>query len=424
MTDIPPPNGGVVHRSLASGTGYMVVGTFVAAVGAYAFQVIAARALGSSEFAPIAVLWTIQFLVFTTVFLPMEQLTIRRLNSTSPNAAPWRLFAIVTAASIAVAVAFAAATLDRLLDGDPAYLLVVAALVAGYGGFALGRGFLAGNRRFREYGLTVLAESLLRLALAGALLAVGVGTIGVAWTLVAGSLVVYVWRPFRLDPGRLGDVARGTTATLAAFVGATASAQTIVAAGPLVVGALGASRSEISIVFETFLLFRAPLTISYSLIARVLPPFTTLVERGERSVLRAWTIRLAAVAAITAVVGYASGRVLGPAVVAFLLGEEFRPPSGLAAYAGAGVALATVALFTQQMLIAMRATGTLAVAWVSGLVVAGLTVMAAGGSPSMRVGLGFLLGEATAFSLIVAFILAHLRRRGRDAPSPTGGMTT
>jgi O-antigen/teichoic acid export membrane protein len=393
----------------------MVVGTLVAALAAYGFQVIVARALGTAAFAPIAVLWTLQFLAFTTLFLPMEQLTIRRLNAELPDAAPWRLYALVIVGSVVLAVAFAVATLDRLLEGETAYLFVVAALMVGYAGFALGRGFLAGNRRFREYGLTTLGESTLRLALAVALVQLGVGTVGLAWTLVSGSLVVYAWRPFRSDPGRVRSVAPGAVSTLAAFIAATSASQTLVASGPLVVGALGGSRSQVSIFFETFLLFRAPLTVAYSLIARVLPPFTTFVEHGERDVLRSWALRLGALGAASAVIGYVSGRTLGPAAVALLLGEEFRPPSALAAYAGSGVGVATVALFTQQMLIAMRATPLLAGAWITGLTAAGATVALASGDPSLRVGLGFLVGEVVAFSLIVGFILERLSRTPRAA---------
>jgi O-antigen/teichoic acid export membrane protein len=405
MADIPHDS---VSRPDATGTGYMVVGTLIAALAAYGFQVIAARSLGSTAFAPIAVLWTIQFLAFTTVFMPMEQLTIRRLNAETPDAAPWGLFLLAIVAAAALGVAFTAVALDRLLEGEPAYLVLVAALIVGYGGFALGRGFLAGNRRYREYGLTTLSESLFRLALAVLLLRLGVGTVGLGWTLVAGSLVVYVFRPFRADPGRVRGVGRGTVAALAAFVGATSASQTIVAAGPLVVGLLGGTRADVSIVFETFLLFRAPLTVAYSLIARVLPPFTTFVETGRREVLRRWALRLGALGAVAAVAGYVGGATIGPGSVALLLGEEFRPPSGLAAYAGAGVAIATVALFTQQMLIALRATTVLAAAWITGLAAASAAVVVAAGTPIMRVGLGFLVGEVVAFVLIVALVLRRL----------------
>lgn len=391
------------------GTGYMVVGTAVAALGAYGFQVLIARSLGTHAVAPIAVLWTLQFLAFTTLFMPMEQLTIRRLSAEQPTGPPWRLFLGVIVVAAVAAVGFTWIALDRLLDGEPAYLAIAGALIVGYGGYALGRGYLAGNRRFTEYGLTTMVESLLRLALAALLLWFGAGTIGLAWTLVAGALAVYVWKPFALDAGRSVPPAAGTTLTLTAFVSATAASQTLLAAGPLAVGLLGGGRSEVSIFFETFLLFRAPLTVAYSLIARVLPPFTRFVETGRTEVLRLWAIRLGLLGAFAGITGFVFGRLVGPAAVALLLGEEFRPTATLAGYAAAGAAIATIALFTQQMLIALRATNRLAFAWITGLGAAAVTVAIASGTPAIRVGFGFLVGEVVAFSLIVGLILAKLR---------------
>ncbi|NIS31829.1 MAG: hypothetical protein GWO04_18590, partial [Actinobacteria bacterium] len=63
----------------------------------------------------------------------------------------------------------------------------------------------------------------------------------------------------------------------------------------------------------------------------------------------------------------------------------------------AGVVLATVTLFSQQALIAMRATGRLAMVWVGGLVAAALTIMVTDGGESLRVARAFLIGEAFAF---------------------------
>ncbi len=386
----------------------MVVGTLVAAIAAYLFQLIAGRVLGPTALAPITVLWTIQFLVFTTVFMPMEQLTIRRLNLDREHSAPWLLFLSVIVVAIGGSIAFAAATLDRLFEGENLYLVIVAVLIAGYGGFALGRGFLAGRRRYRDYGLSTLAESVFRLALAIALLAAGVGALGLGWTLVAGSLVVFVFRPFRGERQRENGAGReqGTAAALATFIVANASSQTILAAGPLVVGGLGAPAAEVSVFFQTFLLVRAPLTLAYNLISRVLPPFTRMVEKGDLGSLHRWAIRTAVLGAALAAAGYAAGHALGPALVELFLGEEFRPSATLAALAAAGTALATLALFVQQMLIASKATGRLAIAWLAGLVVAAVVVAVTGSTPSLRVGWAFLTGEAVAFSALVVAVLA------------------
>jgi len=406
MDATAPPPARIPQALRASGTAYMIVGTLIAAVAAYLFQLVAGRDLGPTAFAPITVLWTIQFLVFTTVFVPMEQLTIRRLSEAHHTAGPWRLFAWVIAGSVLLATGFGLASRHRLLDGQWVYVPILAILIAAYGGFALGRGVLAGRRRFREYGLSTLAESVVRLVLAIVILAFGVGAVGVAWSMVAGAFVVFLWRPFHTETSS-GDVpvSPGSARALATYVGANAASQTIVAAGPLVVGALGARPAEVSVFFETFLLFRAPLTLAYGLIARVLPPFTRMVERGERSTVRRWAGRLAALGALAAGAGLLFGRAIGPGAVAMLLGAEYRPTATIAGYAAAGVAIATIALFAQQILIAQRATGALAVSWFTGLAASAAVVALTGGTASVRVGAAFLVGEAAAFVLIVVSIV-------------------
>lgn len=404
-----------VSRSprLDSGTTYMLVATALAAVAAYLFQLVVGRALGPTDFAPLTVLWTLQFLVSTTVFMPMEQLTVRRLNLDAPGATPWRLYLSVIAVTVFGATAFAAVTLDRLFAGEAAYLPVVAALVAGCGGFALGRGYLAGRRRFKEYALCTLSESVLRLALAGVLLALSVRALGLGWSLVPGSLVVWLWRPLRGERRREAAAPEaGAAAALAGFVAATAAAQTIVAAGPLVVAALGAGAAEVSVFFQTFLLLRAPLTVAYNLVSRILPPFTRLVEQGEAATIRRLVTGIGAIGAALAAAGFGAGYAAGPALVQLLLGAEYRPGALLAALAASGAVLATMALFAQQMLIAMRATGRLAAAWLAGLAAAALAVALGQAAPSLRVGWAFLIGEALAFTLLITATLTGRRRRG------------
>jgi hypothetical protein len=107
--------------------------------------------------------------------------------------------------------------------------------------------------------------------------------------------------------------------------------------------------------------------------------------------------------------GFVIGDLVGPDLVAIFLGSEYRPDALLAAYAIAGVVIATTALFVQQMLIALRATGALAGAWFGGLTAAAITIIATGGSASERVALGFVTGEAVALALIVLAVVRVAR---------------
>jgi O-antigen/teichoic acid export membrane protein len=126
----------------------------------------------------------------------------------------------------------------------------------------------------------------------------------------------------------------------------------------------------------------------------------------------------AAGALATAAAGYVVGYLIGPQAVELLLGAEFRPEAPLAALAACGVVLATFALLVQQMLVAMRATGLLAAAWLVGLAAAAITIAAASGSASMQVGWAFLIGEATAFALLVAATLASNSRSASGPQTP------
>ena len=64
----------------SDGTAYIVGGSLVAGVGAYAYQLLGGRTLGAEAFAPVSVLLTIHFLTFIVLLLPIEQLVVRRLT--------------------------------------------------------------------------------------------------------------------------------------------------------------------------------------------------------------------------------------------------------------------------------------------------------------------------------------------------------
>lgn len=385
----------------------MLVATFLSAGAAFLFVVIVGRALGPTEFAPIAVLWTVQYLATTIVYAPMELLIVRRLSSGSDERTPWALYLGVAAVCTAGALAFGIATLDRFFADDPGYVIVLVVLVAGYAGFAIGRGYLAGNRRFRDYAYAITAESVLRLLAAGVLLALSVGGLGLAATMAGAPFAVWLWRPLRGRRGR--EASRPTeqraTATFGAFVSATAAAQTLLAAGPLVVGGLGGTAAQVSVVNQTLLLLRAPLAVAFNLTSRVLPPLTRFVGSGRWDRLRRLGVLMGIGGGAIAAAVFAAGYFAGPPLVALLMGAEYRPTALLAALAAAGTVLATVALFIQQILVAMKATGRLAVAWLAALACAALTVALTGSLNAMlRVGWAFLVGEVLAFALLVTLV--------------------
>jgi O-antigen/teichoic acid export membrane protein len=97
MTGDPAPTATARGR-LGSGTAHILVATFVSAAGAFLYLLIVGRAVGPTAFAPITVLWTVQYLVTNTAYGPIELLTVRRLSRETPKATPWALYLWVTAA--------------------------------------------------------------------------------------------------------------------------------------------------------------------------------------------------------------------------------------------------------------------------------------------------------------------------------------
>ncbi|MGH9052598.1 MAG: lipopolysaccharide biosynthesis protein [Acidimicrobiia bacterium] len=396
---------GLAARLGRDGTAHMVGATGLAAMGAYLFQVVGGRVLGPVEFAPVTVLWTIQFLAFTVLLFPIEQFATRQL-ALGPERLPGRVLgsaAGVIAAVAAGTVLFVWATRERLFLGEGAFAVAAGLIVIGYGLFALGRGYLAGRRRFRAYGLVTGAESISRLVAAGLVLATIPSGLALTGTMALAPLAILLWRPFREGEGEAAD-GGGLGRFLAGYVAASAASQTILAGGPLVVAALGASPAAVSVFFVTFTLFRGPLTMGYSLLARVLPPFTRVVAEGDRARLRPWAVRLGVGGALLGALGGLVGLWVGPAIVALLFGEQFRPEPLLAAMAVAGVVVGSAAMVGNQVLVARNETPRLAVAWLAALAVAAVVLAVAPGSPSLQTGAAFVAGEAAALAFVSAAV--------------------
>lgn len=399
-----------------TGTSTMVGGVVAAAIGAYVFQVMGGRVLGSVGFAPISIMWTAQYLGYTILFLPVEQLIIRHITLRGGGRGVLRSVAgpalAVSVVGAALAAAFGFLARDSFFEGAAVYSIILSLLFLSYALYAVGRGVLGGGRRFRAYGAAVAAEAVVRIAAAALALWWLRTAEALAWSMLAAPLAVLLVRPFRRGGAAAPDAT--SQAPVASFLGwylvATAASQAILAGGPIVVGALGATPAALSVFFVTFTLFRGPISSSYHLLARVLPQFTEMAARGDQHALHVWAVRLGVAGLLLSAAGGAAGAALGPGVVALLFGDEFRPTALLAGLAAAGMLAGIVVLFVSQILIGRGATSLLALVWVSALLVAVIVVLAAPFEPVVRTGAAFVAGEAAA---LVGMVAAVLWGRGR-----------
>lgn len=403
------PRSGIVHERLTSdvsefaatarrmardGTLYVVGGTLTAAIGAYLFQMVGGRALGVAGFDPVTALLTVHLLVFSVLLLPVEQFEIRRLTLGRSGGGP-AVIAIVASATLG-ATAFIFFTRDHFFAGETGYAAIGAAGVATNALLAVARGRLAGVRRFRAYGLVSGIVALARVALAVMFLAVVHSGLSVGWALAVAPLLTLAWRPFRVSPVSTPREEEPGGRFLVGFVVASAASQVLLIAAPIGVRLLDDTPGLMSVVFVTFQLFRVPVVITQNLLARVLPPFTRLAAEGRREELRTWTLRFAAAAAVAAPVAAVGGAIVGPFAVRLLFGAGFEPGSATAAYAAAGVVIATASLLAGQVLVAEGATAHLAVAWFGGFATAILALLPAIGTADVRVARAFVVGEVVA----------------------------
>jgi O-antigen/teichoic acid export membrane protein len=166
------------------------------------------------------------------------------------------------------------------------------------------------------------------------------------------------------------------------------------------VAALGGSNHLFSVIFVTFTLYRAPLTLIFALQGRVLPYLVNLVGDASFEKLSRIARNVVVGGFALAVLGGVVGWVIGPEVVSVLYGDEFAPTDVVAMLAAAGVVAAATAQIASQVLVAEGRTSRLSLAWLGGLVVGIVVLVLVGGEIGTRVATGFAAGEVAALGLM------------------------
>jgi O-antigen/teichoic acid export membrane protein len=419
----------------SGGTYWMLVGSFIAALGAYLFQVITTRSLDEVRYAPIGTLWTIQYLTVSIFVYSVETYvtrgSLRAEAGTGPGAVS---LAKIWAALVVVALgifAFSWWFRDRLFQGQGELAVIAGCLVVAFGALMIVRGRLAGSGRFKAYGLVTASESLCRLLFALGVAAVGASTRTFAWVMPFGALAAASWWPLLKRSGPesgsqvLSAKPAGTLRFLALTTSANASTQLLLAGGPILLAFLHASPAEISVFFITVTAARLPVVFVFGgILSRLLGTFVRLAGADHGRSLRRAAAWIAVGTGAVAFLGGASAAAIGSRLIGLLFGQAFLPPWWVAAGATVGVLLATGSMVLSQMLVATGSEAQLPWPWGSALIGSGLTIAVASGSPLGRVVAGFIVGEAIALiGLTVAVLYGNrgdVAVAATDATEPFG----
>lgn len=426
-----PPVQKVLQGLRTGGTYWLLVGSLVAAVGAYLFQLITTRSLGEVRYAPIGTLWTIQYLAVSIFLYSVETYVTRgslRAESeagsgTVPLVRIWASIAIVAGAVIAFTWWFR----DQLFLGQGDLAAVAGCIVVAFGAFMIVRGRLAGSGRFKAYGLVTASESICRFVLAVGGATVGAGTRLFAWIMPFGALAAASWWPIlkrrRSDPSQEPPRARvgGTARFLALTTSANAGAQVLLAGGPLVLAFLHSTPADISVFFVTVTAARLPIVFVFGgILSRLLGTFVRLADSDHGRSLRHAAARIAVGTAVVALFGGAVAAIVGAPVIGVLFGHGFRPPWWVAAGATTGVLLATGSLVLNQVLVAMGSEARLPVVWTVALLGSALTIAVTSRSLLARVVAGFVVGEVIALIGLAVATLSATPSRAAPQVFETG----
>jgi O-antigen/teichoic acid export membrane protein len=375
LTPVGEASAAAETRKYGKSAGLLTLALGSAGLLAYAFFALASHSLSREDYGEIVVLWSVVFVLASTLFRPIEQLLSRTLAEREQigddTGHVWRVAATiqagVTLAAVLVLLLLHGPITDNLLEGGEVLFWVLVGALIGFGGSYFARGFLAGRRQFGLYATLLVFEGSARLlfALAVALgIAEGIDVvaIGIAAAPIASMAVMPFAISRRRSPASLagtgeGSLAPGTEpeftlsrggAFAAAVLMIMLSEQIMVSSGALFVRAAEGAAAA-GFIFNVLMVARAPLVLFQAIAASLLPHLTRLRARGDSTGADAF--RMSVNTTLLTIVCFAAATTLGvlaigPDVMQLAFGDKFTYDRlGLAIVAvGMGFYLSAAAL--------------------------------------------------------------------------------
>jgi O-antigen/teichoic acid export membrane protein len=360
--------------------------TALTALCGYAVVYLAARDLAPSGFSIFGVFWG-AFGLVTGAANGLLQETTREIRSTlyagesaagAPRIHPLRVAAMVGVAAAVVIAGSSPLWSPRVFVEER--WLSVALLSVGLAGFCLHStllGMLAGANRWTQYGVLMVTDALIRVAIAVATFVIGWGLAGFLWATVGGAvawLITLATSPTARSTARL--LASGS---MAVFLRGTAHSITAAGASAILVMGfpvlLKLTSNELGaqggVIILAVTLTRAPLLVPLmAMQGNLIAHFVD--ERTDR--LRALLAPAVIIAGIGAI-GVAAAGLVGPWLLRVGFGAQYNASGELLAWlTAAAVAIAMLTL-TGAATVAAALHSAYSLGWVGATAAAGLLLL-------------------------------------------------
>ena len=412
-------------QSYGRTAGLLTVALGTAGALAYLFFAVASHSLDKEEYGRIVVLWSVSFLIISTLFRPVEQLLSRTIAELRERGQSIQHAGRVAASiQIGIAVLFTGLIVslrspveEELFDGDALLFWTLVGTVLAFSASYFARGFFAGCKRMGAYAALLIVEGATRLGLA-LLVAVGIAsgpdliTIAIAIAPAASLLVVPVaigrsTRPVEATVSPHVEGAEGLEAaskfTLARGGGFAAavllimlSEQVLLNSGVLFVRA-AEDAAAAGFIFNVLMVARAPVVLFQAIAASLLPHLTALHSRDDETSEEAFKL---SVRLTVGVIACFTGAVaigllaIGPEVMQIAFGENFEYDRGGLLIVAGGMGLYLTAATLSQAALAHGQVKRAAACWATSAAVFAAINLSSVLDAFRRVELGFAISAA------------------------------
>jgi O-antigen/teichoic acid export membrane protein len=407
---------------LPDGTLTVGLALLISGVSIYAFFRVGQNALGGpEEFAPISALWFATFSLAPGIFLPLEQELSRALSSrTARNEGGRPVVSRVVRlgfglAGIVLTIIVLASPVitSTYFSGDWIMLVALAVAFVAYAPAHLARGVCSGTGRFREYGIIIASDGVIRIVLTLILAAIGISAVGpyafavglapifaVGYLAARGSL-----RTQAGPPAEWSEV----TSNLGWLLGGTIFAAALLNAGVVAANLLSDESEKFLVTQFAFgvLLARVPLFMFQAVQAALLPRLSSLAARGELTEFKTGFRRLVILVLIVGVLGTVGAYVIGPTVIEIVYDAELS--SRTLMMLALSSAIYMLALATAQAVIALQGHVLVAFGWALAFFSFILGTWLSSDLLFRRIEIGLLISSLTAAAFFGLAIRAKLR---------------